>query len=143
MQMDQSMMESFKMTSKKVKEKRSGQMEVSLPATFKMERKKGMEFLNLLMVLYTKEVSILGKWKEKAKRLMWMGLCMKENLRTIEKMVKACVTGLTVETMKGISFQVNEMDLESTNGLTVEYTQELGKMENKTDEGNLHQVKMT
>ena len=58
MLMDQSMKENLKMTCKRVRERKNGQMEVSLLATFKMGRKKGMGFSNLLMGLCTKEVFI-------------------------------------------------------------------------------------
>ena len=101
MLMDQSMKESLKMTCKKVKERKNGQMEVSLLATFKMGRKKGMGFSNLLMGLRTKEVFILGKWKERAKRQILTGLCMRETLRIIEKTAREFVTGLMEETTKG------------------------------------------
>jgi len=137
------MKESSKMTCRKVKEWRNGQMEVSSLGTSPMERKKGMVFSSLQMGLFTKAVFIKEKWRAKEKRLMLMDPCMKGNSRTTEKMEKAFVTGQMEGTTKETLCQASEMDLVSTNGLTAESTQELGRMANKTAEANLRQEKTT
>lgn len=131
------------MIYKKVKEKKNGQMEANSQVIFKMERKKEMENLLLQMDQFTREVFTLGKWKGKVKRQTLMNLFMKVNLKTIEKMAKVSIHGLMEETTKEILLEENETDLAFINGQMAEFMLELGKMENKMEEANSQQVKMT
>lgn len=73
---DQSMKENLSMICKKEKELKNGQMAVSSQDTFKMGKRKAMEYSSLLMVLFLKAVFVLVRSRVQERRLLLMNLPM-------------------------------------------------------------------
>jgi len=68
-----------------------------------MGKRKGMEFLSLLMDQFLKVVFILVRLREQVRRLLLMNQLMKEIGKTIFFMAKEFSTGPTEEITKVIS----------------------------------------
>lgn len=93
--MDLYMRENSSTIYKKGRVLKNGLMEVSSEDTSKMGKRKGMEYLSLLMGQCLKVVFILERLRELVKRHLQTNLLMKEIGKTIFFMVKEFLIGLT------------------------------------------------